>query len=589
MFRSRAFNDNSAEILLPLKGINSPASLLERLSKLLPLFTVVGVIAFFYGTFMMFHCIPMLQLDEDWDRVDDVIARRGLVEGLVFNLAALMVVWSFVRAVKTPAGSIPNTAWWAAERGERIIDATGTANLQTQEKKGTGERRWCKWCMKYKPDRCHHCRLCQKCVLRMDHHCPWINNCVGWGNHKFFYLLLSYAALTLNLISLFLLEDFFGMPPSQSRTWGDFSLVVAFVLASFLGSLVSSFWMFHTWLAVRGMTTIEHLEKRQRQMANGRGNGRGELSIWHRGYLANLSDVLGPNPLLWFIPIDNRIGDGVSFHTHAGERQRLAAPSASGCSQSCSTHPNQMLQREESTSASSSSDQNSPLNDSRQNRYSSYSRPPALGGGKSRRTHGGGKLQRDLESGIDMQPQHTASTNRRSLAAATRVLSFGSSVPSSSSKQASLPSVQQEKKKQIMAGEAHLVSISAPSHSTTAPIAPPSTSPALLPKRVPLDVTDFLKDAPSAYGTFMSAQQSGAFSPSARGDEHGAAEEFAIGSTAGKFVSDLRVGSLQHPDALHRHQSSRHGAQGASKEGGLCVRQRASRLLSGRLCISVEG
>lgn len=29
----------------------------------------------------------------------------------------------------------------------------------------------------------------------MDHHCPWINNCVGWGNHAHFTAFLFFAVL----------------------------------------------------------------------------------------------------------------------------------------------------------------------------------------------------------------------------------------------------------------------------------------------------------------------------------------------------------------------------------------------------------
>jgi len=50
--------------------------------------------------------------------------------------------------------------------------------------------RYCYSCEFFRPIRSKHCTFCRRCVAGYDHHCPWIQNCVGYNNHKEFMMFL---------------------------------------------------------------------------------------------------------------------------------------------------------------------------------------------------------------------------------------------------------------------------------------------------------------------------------------------------------------------------------------------------------------
>merc|ERR1719162_1623176 len=198
----------------------------------------------------------------------------------------------------TAPGGIPDDDphWNYPSQDSKRQEDKDKSELNLQESKRSGERRHCKWCGKYKPDRCHHCRVCRACILKMDHHCPWIYNCVGFGNHKYFFLLFFYAVVDCHLVCWTMIPTVRLAAHHETPFLTMFCDLFGQTLAAFLGLLATPFFFFHVWLMLKSMTTIEFCEKALKRSDY-------QSSVYDQGALQNVKAVLGENPLLWFLPI----------------------------------------------------------------------------------------------------------------------------------------------------------------------------------------------------------------------------------------------------------------------------------------------
>jgi hypothetical protein len=220
--------------------------------------------------------------------------------------------------------------------------------------KGLVESSVCKRSARLLPPRAAYCRRTDEVVVGLDHYCAWVGNPIGSRNRKAFLLYLCYStALCLigavqvaqivvpkllelrRVLSEFLsaqkmaqedqsssssssaeLPDFLGSPSpsehelavqaaqarllatlSQFDALGDGARVVLFIADVVATVLLFGLARWQVYLAMGNRTTIAPNDD-----AYDLGNR------W-----LNLQQIFGTQPLLWGVPINNGVGDGLSW------------------------------------------------------------------------------------------------------------------------------------------------------------------------------------------------------------------------------------------------------------------------------------
>lgn len=101
---------------------------------------------------------------------------------------------AFHRRIGLLSGKTTGDSVGLGIRGSSREELEGTIEslLGLESAQGKLARPACYTCCVEQPVRSRHCRVCRRCVRAFDHHCPFVGNCVGAGNYRWFFSYLVF-------------------------------------------------------------------------------------------------------------------------------------------------------------------------------------------------------------------------------------------------------------------------------------------------------------------------------------------------------------------------------------------------------------
>ncbi|XP_041104310.1 palmitoyltransferase ZDHHC3-A isoform X1 [Polyodon spathula] len=208
----------------------------------------------------------------------------SIINGVLFNVLAFLALASHFRAMLTDPGAVPK-----GNATKEFIESLQLKPGQVVYK--------CPKCCSIKPDRAHHCSVCKRCIRKMDHHCPWVNNCVGEENQKYFVLFTMYIALiSLHCLVMVVFHFLYCFEEDWAKcsTFSPPATVILLILLCFEGLLFLIFTSVMFGTQIHSICTDETGIERL----------KGETPTWERKRCwEGMKAVFGgPLSLGWFSP-----------------------------------------------------------------------------------------------------------------------------------------------------------------------------------------------------------------------------------------------------------------------------------------------
>ena len=275
-------------LFLPFADVNNQfermknAGNVVKFIRWLPLILIYSLLIYTYYVYTVVFCAHYLVIVKQK-------VKRTLYQ-IFFQIFFVLTMLDFTRCViKDPGRTKKKELYFEGDMGPHAKHS-----IQLKERV-----KYCGKCQMPKPFRAHHCDICGACILKHSLHCYFMNNCIGFGNEKFFCLLTFWSSLLTIFVFATLLQILIWQLGRRHQSPNAVQMLILCCLALAFLFVCLPLFFFNTFLLVKGRTWREHRE--------------GTGIEYDRGWKKNVTSVLGTKWYLWLLPYFNSQGDGANF------------------------------------------------------------------------------------------------------------------------------------------------------------------------------------------------------------------------------------------------------------------------------------
>ncbi|KAG7564936.1 Palmitoyltransferase DHHC domain [Arabidopsis suecica] len=231
--------------------------------------------------------------------IDDFPHHRGVsILAVAVGLILLDLIFLLLTSARDP-GIIPRNLYPPEPEGNegngepRLAHTPQSRLPRTKDMVVNGitvKIKYCDTCMLYRPPRASHCSICNNCVEKFDHHCPWLGQCIGLRNYRFYFMFVLCSTLLCIYVHVFcwiyvkriMDSENINIWKSFIKTPASIALIIyTFICVWFVGGLTC----FHLYLMSTNQSTYENFRYRYDRHEN----------PFNKGILGNFMEVFCTN------------------------------------------------------------------------------------------------------------------------------------------------------------------------------------------------------------------------------------------------------------------------------------------------------